>query len=69
MKKPSFMQHYWYWMYVDGDWYISRTLQGNFTFDLVNIESGNCFVNYEDCAAHPEVRDRLSKHIAKEPTL
>ena len=69
MKKPTFMQEYWLWVYEDGDWYISFARYNNTYFHLTNMESGNCFESYEECESHPEVRDCLAKHIAKEPTL
>lgn len=66
-KKPKFMQHYWHWTYEDGDWYISRSIHSNFTSDLANMQSGNCFSSYKECEAHQEVRNRLARHIAQEP--
>lgn len=69
MKKPKFMDYYWHWSYEDGDWYISRSIHSNFTSDLANLQSGNCFASYKECEAHPEVRDRLARHIAEEPEM
>lgn len=69
MKKPKFMDHYWHWSYEDGDWYILISVYINFTSDLANLQSGNCFATYKECEAHPEVRDRLARHIAVEPEM
>lgn len=69
MNWPKLSKQYWLWVHIDGEWYITTTYNFYDNSDIFNIEIGNCFKTYKECAAHPEVRDRLSKHIAKEPTL
>lgn len=69
MNWPKLSKKYWLWVHIDGEWYITTHYNFYDKYDIFNIEIGNCFETYKECEAHPEVRDRLSKHIAKEPTL